>query len=165
MLLASRPPPIIISSNSSTLNTIKGPGCASPVILICPLFTVTTVCSLGAVLSLYHLPEKPGQSHPRVLAVLNDLTQWLTLSRLWAIQAAGATLSNALMNQVEPGYLLQVNRRHCNEKRINRGCLIHGVFIVLHIVALMLGLFGLIITIPLHIIVYLLMKKKNEDTS
>jgi hypothetical protein len=49
-------------------------------------------------------------------------------------------------------------------QRINMGCLIHGVFIVLHIVALMLGFFGLIITIPLHIIVYLLMKK-NEDTS
>ena len=49
-------------------------------------------------------------------------------------------------------------------QRINMGCLIHGVFIVLHIVALMLGFFGLIITIPLRIIVYLLMKK-NEDTS
>jgi len=45
---------------------------------------------------------------------------------------------------------------------MNIGCL-HAIFIGLHILAFLFGFFGLIITIPLHIIVVILMQKQNKD--
>ena len=45
---------------------------------------------------------------------------------------------------------------------MNMGCL-HAIFIALHILALLLGFFGLFITIPLHVIVYILLQKQNKS--
>jgi len=42
------------------------------------------------------------------------------------------------------------------------GCLIHGIMCFLHLVAILLGVIGLIITIPLHIIVYILLKQAKK---
>jgi predicted PurR-regulated permease PerM len=41
------------------------------------------------------------------------------------------------------------------------GFFTHGVFTGLHILAILFGVAGLFISIPLHIIVYLLLRKKS----
>jgi len=41
------------------------------------------------------------------------------------------------------------------------GVCTHGVFTGLHILAILFGVTGLFISIPLHIIAYLLLKKKS----